>query len=54
LPTNPTPDRGARVSIEIEKIDLLEGDIRARYVELLASDNADEALDVVEEDSPGA
>jgi len=54
LPTNPAPDRGVRVSIDIEKIDLLEADIRARYVELLASDSADEALDEVEEDSPGA
>ena len=54
LPTNPAPDRGARVSIEIERIDFLEADIRARYVELLASDSADEALVEVEEDSPGA
>ena len=54
LPTNPPPERGARVSIEIERIDLLEADIRARYVELLASDSADEALDEVEEDTTGA
>ncbi len=54
LPTSPVPDRGARVSIEIERIDLLEAEIRARYVELLASDSVDDALDDSEEDSTGA
>jgi exoribonuclease II len=49
LPSLPALDRGLRVSIEIEKIDLLEADIRARYVELLAADSVDTALEVAEE-----
>jgi exoribonuclease-2 len=49
LPSLPALDRGLRVSIEIEKIDLLDADIRARYVELLAPDAADAALEVTEE-----
>lgn len=32
----PTLDRGARVLVEIEKIDLFEADARARFIELLA------------------
>jgi exoribonuclease II len=49
LPAASAENHGQRVSIEIEKIDLLNADIRARYVELLAADSADAALDTDEE-----
>ncbi|MFY9326595.1 MAG: RNB domain-containing ribonuclease [Georgfuchsia sp.] len=49
LPAALASDRGARVSIEIEKIDLLDAGIRARYVELLPADAVDTALDTDEE-----
>ena len=49
LPSLPALDRGARVSIEIEKIELLDADIRARYVELLPMDVTDAALEAAEE-----
>ncbi len=49
LPSLPALNRGVRVSIEIEKVDLLNADILARYVEMLASDVPDTALEVTEE-----
>ena len=49
VPSLPALNRGVRVGIEIEKIDLLNADIHARYVEMLASNAPDAALDVTEE-----
>ncbi len=36
LPTLPALDRGSRVQLEVEKIDLLEAEARLRFVEVLA------------------
>ena len=36
VPSLPNLDRGRRVRLEIEKIDLLEAEARARFVEVLA------------------
>ena len=49
LPAAVASDRGVHVRIEIENIDLLGADIHARYVEMLASDGPDAALEVTEE-----
>ena len=38
VPTLPALDRGARVSLAIERIDLLEAEARVRFVEVLATD----------------
>jgi len=43
-PSLPALDRGARVVLEIEEIDLLDAEIRVRYVELLDSSSPDGAL----------
>jgi exoribonuclease-2 len=40
VPSLPTLDRGARVRLEIERIDFLEADVRARYVEVLPPDDS--------------
>lgn len=45
LPAELANRRGARVRIDIEHIDLLDAEIRARYVELLAEPAPDGALD---------
>lgn len=45
LPGELANRRGARVGIEIERIDLLDAEIRARYVELLAQEAAESQLD---------
>jgi exoribonuclease-2 len=44
VPSLPALDRGARVKLAIEKIDLLEAEARARYVELLGAVGSDAAL----------
>ncbi|MRR50874.1 MAG: RNB domain-containing ribonuclease, partial [Rhodocyclaceae bacterium] len=41
----PVTERGARVKLAVDDIDLLEAEIRARYVELLGKDSPDEALE---------
>ncbi len=40
----PAVDRGTRVKLAIENIDLMEAEARARYVELLGPDGSDAAL----------
>ncbi|WIM04618.1 MAG: RNB domain-containing ribonuclease [Candidatus Nitricoxidivorans perseverans] len=45
VPSLPALDRGARVRLAIENVDLLEAEAKARYVELLASSDADAALE---------
>ena len=49
LPSLPPLDRGVRVRVDIENIDLLNADIHARYVEMLASDGPDAALEATED-----
>jgi exoribonuclease-2 len=44
VPSLPALDRGERVRLAIEDIDLLDAECRARYVELLGSDTVDAAL----------
>jgi exoribonuclease-2 len=44
VPSLPALDRGARVKLAIENIDLLEAEARARYVELLGVEASDDAL----------
>ena len=44
LPSLPPLDRGTRVRLAIEEIDLLAAECRARYVELLPLDASDEAF----------
>jgi exoribonuclease-2 len=36
IPSMPALDRGVRVRIEIEKVDLLEAEARVRFVEIVA------------------
>ena len=48
VPSLPALDRGVHVSIGIESVDLLNADIHARYLELLASSPPDSVLDVTE------
>ena len=50
LPAELGNRRGARVRIDIEQVDLLDAEIRARYVELLAADVADAAPQPSEDD----
>ena len=38
LPTLPPLDRGARVRLEVERVDLLEAEVKLRFVETLASE----------------
>lgn len=49
VPSLPAQERGVRVRLEIERIDLLEAEIRARFIELLA---APADPDAGEEDPP--
>jgi exoribonuclease-2 len=42
VPSLPALDRGARVKLAIENIDLLEAEARARYVELLGTEASDD------------
>ncbi len=55
VPSLPAQERGVRVLLEIEKIDLLEAEIRARFVEILAAPevavNA-ASVSALEDDSP--
>ena len=55
VPSLPAQERGVRVKLEIEKIDLLEAEIRARFVEILAAPevavNA-ASVSALEDDSP--
>ncbi|HEX8962209.1 MAG TPA: RNB domain-containing ribonuclease [Rhodocyclaceae bacterium] len=44
VPSLPALDRGARVKLAVEHIDLLEAEARARYVELLGTEGSDAAL----------
>ncbi|MGE5468887.1 MAG: RNB domain-containing ribonuclease, partial [Ignavibacteria bacterium] len=44
VPSLPALDRGARVKLAVEQIDLMEAEARARYVELLGADGSDAAL----------
>jgi len=44
-PSLPALDRGARVRLVIEEIDLLEAECRARFLELLPLETSDEALE---------
>ncbi len=44
VPSLPALDRGQRVRLAVESIDLLAAEARVRYVELLAADASDEAL----------
>ena len=50
----PALERGVRVGLEIEKIELLEAEARARYVETLAAEIAsnDAAVSALEDDPP--
>ncbi|HTY03487.1 MAG TPA: RNB domain-containing ribonuclease, partial [Rhodocyclaceae bacterium] len=41
VPSLPTLERGTRVRLAIEDIDLLEAECRARYVETLAAEGSD-------------
>jgi exoribonuclease-2 len=51
----PTLERGARVAVDIEKLDFLEADARARFAEQLTlSPEADEVLEGIEDEAaPG-
>jgi exoribonuclease-2 len=49
VPSLPALEAGARVTLQIESVDLLAAEARARFVELLGSGSADAAL---EDDSP--
>jgi exoribonuclease-2 len=44
VPSLPALDRGARVKLAVEHIDLMEAEARLRYVELLGDDASDSAL----------
>ncbi|HEX8987171.1 MAG TPA: RNB domain-containing ribonuclease [Rhodocyclaceae bacterium] len=44
VPSLPALDRGTRVKLAVEQIDLLEAEVRARYAELLGSEASDAAL----------
>jgi exoribonuclease-2 len=44
VPSLPALDRGMRVRLTIEEIDLLDAECRVRYLELLPADTSDEAL----------
>jgi exoribonuclease-2 len=53
VPSLPALDRGARVRLAIESIDLLDAECRARFVEALPAEASDDATgDTVEEDTP--
>ena len=44
VPSLPALDRGVRVRLNVEEIDLLDAECRARYVELLPADASDDAF----------
>jgi exoribonuclease II len=44
VPSLPALDRGVRVRLNIEEIDLLDAECRARYVELLPAEGSDAAF----------
>jgi exoribonuclease II len=44
VPSLPALDRGVRVRLNVEEIDLLDAECRARYVELLATEASDDAF----------
>jgi exoribonuclease-2 len=44
LPDPTTAPRGARIRLSIEQIDLLDADIRTRFIELLAPESSDAAF----------
>jgi exoribonuclease-2 len=44
VPSVPALDRGVRVRLNIEEIDLLDAECRARYVELLPVEGSDAAF----------
>ncbi len=44
VPSLTTAERGARVALALEEVDLLEAEAKARFVELLASDGGNEAF----------
>ena len=55
VPSLPAQERGVRVKLEIEKIDLLEAEIRARFVEILAAPEVavnEASVSALEDDSP--
>ena len=53
VPSLPALDRGTRVALAIERIDLLDAECRARFVDVLPAEAADETLgDAVEDDAP--
>jgi exoribonuclease-2 len=54
VPSLPALDRGVRVRLAIEDIDLLDAECRARYVELLPADASDEAFGDEVEDQGAA
>jgi hypothetical protein len=44
VPSLPALDRGVRVRLGVEEIDLLDAECRARYVELLPAEASDDAF----------
>ncbi|HTJ96525.1 MAG TPA: RNB domain-containing ribonuclease, partial [Rhodocyclaceae bacterium] len=52
VPSLPTLDRGARVQLEIERIDLLDADIHARHIATLAEQS--DAIDDLDEEDEAA
>jgi exoribonuclease II len=53
VPSLPALDRGTRVKLTIEKIDLLDAECTARYLELLPVEGSDEAFGAANEDDVG-
>jgi exoribonuclease II len=53
VPSLPTLDRGTRVRLSIEKIDLLDAECNARYLELLPVEGSDGAFGAANEDDDG-
>jgi len=53
VPSLPALDRGIRVRLNIEAIDLLDAECTARYLELLPLDRSDEAFGATGEDEAG-
>jgi exoribonuclease-2 len=51
VPSLPALDRGARVIVEIEKLDFLEADARARFVEQVATPEAADTLEGIEDNA---
>jgi exoribonuclease-2 len=53
VPSLPALDRGVRIRVAIESIDLLDAECVARYVELLPLEGSDEAFGATVEDESG-